>query len=40
MYETDALPKLDFAIMQAKIYHQYRITAQEKQGQKRIGSIQ
>ena len=40
MYETDALPKLDFAIMQAKIHHQYRITAQEKQGQKRIRSIQ
>lgn len=40
MDETDALPKLDFTIMQPKIHHQYGIAAQEKQGQKRIGSIQ
>ena len=40
MDETDALPKFDFTIMQAKIHHQYGIAAQEKQGQKRIGSIQ
>jgi hypothetical protein len=40
MHETDTLPKFDFTIMQAKIHHQHRVTAQEKQGQKRIGSIQ